>query len=231
MMKVAIFTEGQTEQIFVCEAVRQLASDKSYYIVNETKNGSGDRMIKMDAGKIGNPDNHHIYVQICNCASDSQVLSTVREEYDSLLLAGFDHIIAIRDIYPLSKDKLPRILAAIEKFSPQGPVIPLFVVAVAEIEAWFVAENTHFTKIHPDLTPSRIFSDSGVDVTINSELLLHPSEDIDRVYQVVGKRYDKDRATVTQTVSALNMIEYFFSAGDRAQTAQPLMNRLHQIFA
>lgn len=230
-MKVAIFTEGQTEQIFVCEAVRQLANDKSYYIVNETKNGSGDRMIKMDAGKIGDPDNYHIYVQICNCASDSQVLSTVREEYDSLLVAGFDHIIAIRDLYPHSKDKLPKILAAIDKFSPQGTVIPLFVVAVAEIEAWFVAENEHFTKIHPDLNPARIFEHSGIDITINSENFEHPSEVVDLAYKVVGKNYSKDRATVTQTVSALDMIEYFLSAGDRAQTAKPLMNRLQQIFA
>jgi hypothetical protein len=229
MIKVAIFTEGQTEQLFVCEAISQLAAGKSYYIANERKNGSGAKMIKISVDKIGD-DTSEIYFQVCDCGSDSQVLSTVIDEYQTLVAADFTHIIAVRDLYPIPLNKLENLLTSIQKRKPSGPVDPLFVVALLETEAWFIAENNHFIKINATLTQANILAGTSLDITKNSEDFLTPSADLHAIYAVAGEAYEKSRATVNRTVEALDMSQYFQTAGARAQSVVPLLTRLQSIF-
>lgn len=231
MIKVAIFTEGQAEQLFACEAIKQLAGDAKYYVTNQRKNGKGEKLIKIDLGSEGEEQGHEIYFQILNCDSDSQVLSTIREEYETLLAAGFQHIIGVRDLYPLPRDKLENLLANIAKFAPKGDVAPLFVVSIMEVEAWFIAENNHFPKIDASLTTTAINGSSGIDITVDSETFVHPSETLHQIYQIAGKSYGKSKAEVIETVGALDMKEYDAAAGARAGSVVPLLNRIKEIFA
>jgi hypothetical protein len=229
MIKVAIFTEGQTEQLFACEAIRQLANGTNYYIVNERKNGKGDRLIKMDYGKIGDPDNHDIYFQILNCDSDSQVLSTIREEYASLVAAGFTHIIGLRDVRPINRDRMEKLFESTLKYKPTGTVDPLIVIAIMEIESWFIGENTHFIRIDQTLTPGNILADTNIDITIDSEIFDKPFETLQHIYASVGKPYSKSKDDAKRTVSVLDMKEYFSGAGARAETVTPFVTRIQQI--
>ncbi len=230
-VKVAIFAEGQTEQIFICEAIRQLASDKNFYIVSERKNGSGARLIKMDAGKIGDQENHQIYFQILICDSDAQVLSTLREEYDTLVAAGFSHIIGVRDLFPAPIEDAGKINGIIRKYLPQGLVQPLMVLAILETEAWFIAENSHFPRIHPSLTVDAILAGTGVDVSASSELITHPYVALRSIYGLAGKEYNKSKAVVSDTVGALDIVQFLGLAGERAPSVRPLVERLQYIFS
>lgn len=231
MIKVAIFTEGQTEQLFTCEAIKQLAGSTKYYVTNQRKNGKGDKLIKIDLGSQGDEEDHEIFFQILNCESDNQVLSTIREEYETLVAANFQHIIGVRDLYPLSRNSLERLAANIGKFSPKGIIQPLILVSIMEVEAWFIAENNHFQKIDASLTAQSVKQKSGIDISVNSETFDHPSETLGQIYQLAGKSYGKSKAEVLETVSALDMREYDGTSGDRAETVRPLLERIKQIFA
>lgn len=229
-IKVAIFTEGQTEQLFVCEAIRQLAGNQNYYVTNVRKNGSGDRLILIDTGKIGNPATHDVYFQICDCGSDSQVLSTLREEYETLVGAGFSHIIGIRDLYPIPPDNKDKFFNSVQKFLPTGTVAPLFVVALLEVEAWFIAENTHFARINPALSADTISLMANLDITQDSENHEHPFTTMVQIYALCNELYEKSRGSVGRTIAALDFNEYLGAAGNRAQSLRPLITRLQEIF-
>ncbi|TLX12075.1 hypothetical protein [Rhizobium sp. MHM7A] len=199
MIKVAIFTEGQTEQLFACEAIQQLADRTNYYIVNERKNGKGDRLIKIDYGKIGDPDNHDIYFQILNCDSDSQVLSTIREEYASLVAADFTHIIGLRDVRPIKRENMSKLFESMLKYKPIGAVDPLIVIAIMEIESWLIAENSHFSKVDQSLTPETILARTSIDITVNSEHFDEPFEVLECIYASAGKIYSKSKEDVQRS--------------------------------
>ena len=74
-----------------------------------------------------------------------------------------------------------------------------------EIEAWFLAEHTHFQRIDPGLTIPRIIAEMGFDPsTDDMELRDHPAEDLDTIYRLVGQAYTKSRRRVQKTVDALD---------------------------
>ena len=84
--------------------------------------------------------------------NDGRVLSDVRDQYQTLVDQEFREIIAVRDVYPEPVGDIPTIRADFAALVPVGPVIPLLVLAIMEIEAWFIGEYTHFSRMDPTLT-------------------------------------------------------------------------------
>ncbi|MFN3253833.1 hypothetical protein [Roseibium album] len=231
MTKIAIFTEGQTELLFTCEVIKQLAESSRIFIRSHRKNGRGDKLIKIDLGSEGDEHDHKFYFQILDCGSDEQVLPTIVDEYETLVSADFSHIIGLRDLHPHAREDLHKLQASIKKFSPKGCIEPLIVISVMEVEAWFIAENCHFPKIDETLTVRSIKEQKSIDVELNSETFDSPSVTLDEIYQLVGKSYGKAKAEVLETVGALDVREYFGSAGARAETVKPFVGRIREIFA
>jgi hypothetical protein len=61
-----------------------------------------------------------------------------------------------------------------------------------EIEAWFLAEFSHFPRLDSDLTLETIRSNFGFDPSVDDmQLRNHPSQDIHRIYSLVGLEYKK----------------------------------------
>ena len=84
-------------------------------------------------------------------------------------------------------------------------LIPVeFILSIMEIEAWFLAEVTHFPKIDPGITVAGIRAQLGFDPEIdNMEDRDQPNVDLNHCYQIGGKSYLKCNAKTT-----VNSLDY-----------------------
>ena len=83
-------------------------------------------------------------------------------------------------------------------------LIPVqFILAIMEIEAWFLAEATHYPKIDPSITVEAIKARLGFDPE-NDDMQQRdaPADDLNNCYAIGGKTYKKHKAK--DTVDALD---------------------------
>jgi hypothetical protein len=207
--KLAIFVEGQTEQIFIEKLLLEIVGHKRISIgIFKVIGGKSNRQII-----TVNPGNHDkdYYVLLYDCGSDSQVLSDIRKQYGSLVKNGYVKFIGIRDLYPKSLNELSQFETSIKAFLKQfiqGTIPVAICLAVMEVEAWFLAEWNHFLKIDTSLTPEFIEKNCGLNPEIvDVEQRTHPSQDLDDIYRLVNRKYDKDSQGVKDLV---NILDYEF---------------------
>lgn len=206
MNKLAIFVEGQTEQIFAEKLVTEIAGAANVHIEKRKTRGSAkrERTMTLVEARAFDPDAEY-FVQIVDCGRDEEVKSDIVERYDRLVEAGFQGIIGIRDVWPHKRDVIPQLRKGFRYRLKTDPISPVFVLAIMETEAWFLAEHTHFAHIHPALTVDRIKTELGFDPsTDDMQLRDYPSNDLDRIYFIETLVYDKSKTNVQRTVNALD---------------------------
>lgn len=163
MRKLAVFVEGQTEQVFVERLLTEIAGRRSIRI--ETSQGSGGRKVqRIFLSQKSTPPHptHRYYAMIYDCANDGCVVSDLRDNYANLVTSGYTAIVGIRDVFPRPHDDIPQLEDAFKQVVPTQPVTPLLALGVMEVEAWFLAEHSHFARIHPQITPARGVRGIGV---------------------------------------------------------------------
>lgn len=141
-------------------------------------------------------------------SDDAYVKSVVLERYQSLAEAGYEAAIGVRDVYPhFEFDQLDRFRAGLETGVSQHPLKLSFILGVMEVEAWFLAEYSHYPLIHQGITAERIRNELGFDV-INDDLQKrpHPSGDLADTYRLEKVIYDKSESRVLRTIQALNFV-------------------------
>src|SRR5437667_3742701 len=128
MDKLAVFVEGQTEQIFVEELIYQIAGRQDVHIDCVAAFGgaaAGDRaFLEVQATQRPDPKKR-FYVIIYNSAGYERVLSDVREHYANLASQNYKLIIAIRDVKPQTHTDIPTIREDFTAYTPQRPIRPL----------------------------------------------------------------------------------------------------------
>jgi hypothetical protein len=205
MKKLAIFVEGQTEQLFVCKLLKEIAGNKLSLEVR--KAAGGCRIPRIAVIEIQDPitSDTKFYVLIHNSSNDDRVTSDIRDQHSSLQSNGYEMIIGLRDVYPKSYADIP-LMEMGSRFAFRGFTIPAQVVlAIMEIESWFLAEWNHFAKVSPILTPEEISRDLGFNPKIdNMELRSHPAEDLDNIYKIANLRYKKTENQVHRIISNLD---------------------------
>ncbi len=88
---------------------------------------------------------------------------------------------------------------------PDNLVPTEILLAIMEIEAWFLAEVTHFEKIDNRLTLDLIKANFNFDPEKdNVQKRERPQEDLKNLYQLVGKTYNKKKQNVERTVNVLD---------------------------
>ena len=154
MEKMAIFVEGQTEQAFAEALVYEVAGRHRVHI--DKVHAFGGRVCTrtfLEVTASSRPDQgKHYYVIIYDSSNDSRVLSDIRDHYENLVAQGFWEIVAIRDVFPQTYATVPAVRAAFASLVPSAPVAVTLVLAILEIEAWFIGEHTHFPRIHAALS-------------------------------------------------------------------------------
>lgn len=213
MKKLAVFVEGQTEQIFIEKLLVEAAGKKNIAIEKRQALGGQSAKRKLKLIEASKPDSGHKYfAQIIDCGSDNRVKSDIRDRYDGLVAQGFETIVGVRDVYPdITHADIPSLRSGLRLHLKTKPVEVKFVLGVMEIETWFIAEHTHLQKLHSSLTPGLIKSRLGFDPSTDDiQLRPHPAEDLNNIYQIAGLRYAKDKNTVQRTLSVLDFDRIYF---------------------
>jgi hypothetical protein len=207
MKKLAVFVEGQTEQAFAEALLYAIARRHQVHI--DTVHAHGGRVLPrtfVEVGATSRPDpGKRYYVIIYDSSGDSRVLSDIRDHYDNLASQGFAAIIGVRDVLPQPAADVPNIRADFAALAPSHSVPTTLVLSIMEIEAWVIAEHTHFPKMHPYLNPAAVTGALGYDPeTHDIQLVPQPAEDLKKVYMLAGLGYNKSRSHVQRTLSALD---------------------------
>lgn len=208
MKKIAFFVEGQTEQIFINRLIKEIIGYDNLTV-----------LLKKLSGGVNSPKrelirNYSISLKsaytalIYDCGSDNRVKSEILENINSLREAGYTSIVGLRDLYPLSIEELPRLEKGL-KFLPyplKKKDYPFdIVIAVREVETWFLSEKSHFKKIDRKLTGKFIEKHLGFNPDIVDPVSReHPAEDINKIYKLVGKSYTKKYWQVEKLVNLLD---------------------------
>lgn len=217
MKRAAFFVEGQTEQEFMLRLFREVGGAKGLQV--ETRRAIGGRSSPRRMqhialhGDSGGPSH---YVLLVDCGGDSRVVSDIREEYDSLCNKGFTHIVGVRDVYPKTLAEVPKLERGMRFGLKTRPVSPEIILAVLELEAWFIAEYLHFQALSPTLTPGAVSEIIGINVEVDDPRFLpHPAASLREAYRSVGISYDKHQAQINRTCDALDYAHLYMGVAAR----------------
>ncbi len=213
MNRLAVFVEGYTEVKFVMRLVEEIAGQGRVLIEHREIRGGGKdsgtrrTMARIDAARPHTDQKH--FILIMDCGGDEQVKTRIVQEHENLTKAGYARIIGLRDVRPtFSYAEIPRLERGLRTYIKTSLIPVDFVLAVMEIEAWFLAETTHYARIDPAISVAAIKSTLGFDPE-NDDLQQRPSpaEDLHNCYAIAGKGYRKGRAE--DTVNALDFAEVY----------------------
>jgi hypothetical protein len=234
MERMAIFVDGQTERVFAEKLIEAMAGKRQLHIDIARACGGGRLVTRQwREVRISRPNAvTQYYIIIYESANDGRVLSDVRDQYDTLTRQGFDPIIGLRDVYPFARADVPTIRSDFALFSPPGRVTPALVLAIMEIEAWFIGEHTHFERMDPTLTRAALTSALGYDAaTVDVTAIPIPSDDLRMIYSSVGLGYNKSIAHVARTARALSYDEVYVNLRQRIPDLDKLIQLIDGFFA
>lgn len=239
MKKLAIFVEGQTEQIFVEHLLNVLAKDCEISI--EKRRGFGGRdsgrsFITLSSPKIKNP----FYILLVDSSNDGRVLTDIRESYKGLCKQGYDKIIGLRDVYPHEYKDFRKLRRTVRRLMPKGEIKPVICFAVLEVETWFIAEYSHFKRVHPRLTRQFIKRSTGIDPgdtnieenlsPMLDDMELSPAGYLHLIYKLVGRSYSKRKQQVLNIMKVINFKEVINEVPKRAHALGFFIRQLKDFF-
>lgn len=213
MKKLAIFVEGQTEQVFIQKLVEEIAGKNNLTIqLDKLLGGASAPRITINEIVIKNQQEEtKYYVLIRDSSTDSRVVSDVRDTIDNLMLEGFERVIGLRDLYPIDIDELKDVQESSNMVIPHDKIPANIVIAVREIETWFLAETNHYPRISTNLNEVLIAKILGFDINSSDfESFEHPSETLNSIYKLVGFAYRKSKRHVDRTVNSLDYENIYF---------------------
>ena len=203
MKKVAIFVEGQTEQIFVKQLIHQWYGYQNIQVAEEKIRGKSLflRLREIDSS-------YEYYFQIIDVGSDESVTSAIRDNAKDMLATGYAKIIGLRDLYPTPRTKKNKVLEYAQKILSEFncPTKLKVLLAIMEIEAWFLGDPGLFQKIDKRLTPEHIKQELEYDLEhADSEIAYdHPAKVIEKIYELAGKKYGKHESDAYQIAHRLD---------------------------
>lgn len=228
MKKIAIFVEGQTEQIFVGKLLEEIAGRKNIYIETQLAkiDKNGKRYFTVISASSNSIDQKY-YVLIRDCGSESNVKTDIRDSLESLTRSGYEQIIGLRDVYPLTHADIPRLEIGLRYEIPTRFIPVSIILAIMEVEAWFLAEVEHFVKIDPRLTTNYIKTKLGFDPSVdNVEQRMHPAQDLDDIYHLAGFAYKKKKSSVQRTASALDYNALYLAVKDKVPSLHKFIEQI-----
>jgi hypothetical protein len=234
MKKLAIFVEGQTEQLFVDKLISEIAGRKSIVIEKRkitSRNRSIHQWVRLYAS---NPElGRSFFVLIIDCAGYNTMKSDIRDNYDSLVSNGYGAIIGIRDVFPeFQYSDIAKLRLGLNYRLKTNPIQVLFVLGVMEIETWFICEHTHFSRVNSALTTAHIMACLGFDPSVDEiQLRPNPSIDLDAIYKLVGMRYKKNYRRMQQLLNQLDYALLYLDIRHRLPDLNMLMESIDTFLA
>lgn len=223
MKKLAIFVEGATEGEFVEKLLEEVAGANKLTIEYRAISGGGRAPRSIRTIRAANhATGRDYYILIFDCGGDQQVKTRIVEEHENLSRTGYSQIIGIRDVRPqFGRADVPKLEMGLRTRVKTSLVPVDFVLSIMELEAWFLAEETHYSRIDPAITVAAIKAGLGFDVaTDDLSIRGHPAKDLDDCYKIGGKTYAKGPSN--PTIAALDFAHLYTNVRSRV----PYLDRL-----
>lgn len=214
MRKVAIFVEGQGDQIFVRNLLYHLIDPSTFSFRCFKLQAGSERQVPYE---YPNPQAKR-HFQIFNVQGDEGVLKAIQEREVRLFNQGFSKIIGLRDMYSKAYSKRSRNIDATltQKFieGSNATIAKMehaaninFHFAIMEIEAWWLSMPHLFAKIDDRLTVEFIDHHLGYNLQAikPSERFFQPASEIKKIFELIGRDYDKSRAAVETITSKITI--------------------------
>ena len=229
--KLAIFVEGKTELIFVEKLVEEMAGIYNVEIQKRVLQGQNRCPFIEEFNDLDSQYKIRIY----NSCNDAKVLSDIKENYQALLSKDFFTIIGLRDLYPIAYDKKERIQNGLTTLLVNENLnYTKMILAVMEIETWFLAELNHYEKIHKDLTLKKINNELiNLENIVNFEKeIIHPADTLNNIYQLVTNRHwTKSEKQIRRTVEAIDYENLYLHTKEKVPSLKELIDTLDEFFS
>lgn len=211
MNRMAIFVEGHTEAAFFDKLIHAIAGENKVLIAwHKIRGGTTRRQTLRQFRATGPAAGQEHFIVLYDCGNDRAVKTRMLHEYDNLVRAGYQRIVCLRDVYPeYTHAQIPALLASLSYRVPTKPIPVDFVLSVMEVEAYFLAEYSHFQKIDPRITVENIRLTLHFDPQ-NDDMQLrpNPAHDLNNCYFLGEKNYDK--VNTQPTIDALDYAIVYF---------------------
>ncbi len=219
-MKIAIFVEGLTEEIFVTALLRKCFRDGAIQ-VKSTKLRGRTRQITFKF-LADSPQYAPHFCLLVESPNDSTVLSDLKENYPTMREKGFTAFLGLRDLKSDAFDRFGEQIiqsarGTVDRFKTRDDVF--FHFAKMETEAWFLAEPSVFERLDRRLTLDRIEQEIGTNLeeVDPQEEISNPAQIVRRIHVLAGLRYRKRKSELHRLVSRLDWEELCISAKEKAR--------------
>lgn len=224
--KLAVFVEGYTEQEFVIRLLAELAGKRGVEFQIHSQHRGRLSFVEIRKTPIGTTSAELIHVLVANCQNDAQVKSQIKDQYNSLLSAGYSLVVGLRDVYPLTHGDIPGLERLLLTGLPAGALPIRIHLAVLEVEAWFLEELSHYHRIDTNIALDSLGANGFDFNNSRADNLPHPAETLDNIYKTVGKRYAKRTNQIQRTVNALSYEELYVSTRHKAASLDGFISTL-----
>jgi len=229
MRRLAVFTEGQTEQIFLQRFIEHVGGAKKiqFDLASVPTNPVLAKLVSRDP----NLPAPRYFVLLYNCQNDDRVKSEILAQRESLTKAGYDLILGVRDLYPQPLSNLASVKLNLKTRVPTAGVPIHILLAVSEIEAWFLQDETHYQKVDARLDVSTFKLHFDFDPSVDSaENIPQPANLLHQIYSTVGKAYRKSKSHVERTVDVLDYDRLYLEKTGQLPHLAELIGHLNAFF-
>ncbi|ELY2018560.1 hypothetical protein SL053_002490 [Flavobacterium psychrophilum] len=241
MNKIAFYVEGQTEQLFLNKLIIEIAGIKRVSIKLQKFQGKGRTPIEVYPQTVAIPVDPNHFVLIFDCCGDGSVSSRIREDHTNLINQGYSKIIGIRDLFPLPISDLTNLINTFKNgvtrngrtIIPPMPLNSKIIVAIREIEDWFISEHNHYQNIDSSLNLQLINTHLGINLSTTDlrSNLTSAADNLNQMYQLVGKSYKKDFKKVERTVEAIDYSNIYLTLSSSLSDLKLLIDKIDDFFS
>lgn len=207
MIKVAIFTEGQSELIFVRELLLRLVDASRIWL----------QCLELLSHRLSDVEFEHrcvepeVFFLLVDVHGDEGVLSSIKEREINLVeKGGYERILGLRDMYceqylknspgniddRVSAMIIDNCELVIQNMRYNDRIKILF--AIMELEAWFLAMYNLFKKIDSLLSVDYIKNQTAIDLKDKDpeKEFYRPSQEVDTILNLCGMEYKKKKSEI-----------------------------------
>lgn len=237
MKKMCIYVEGQTEQIFLEKLLLEIAGKNNIALESYSLHGGGKnstipkRILILKTASITVETKY--YVQIISCNNDERVNSEIKENCLNMQEKGFSKVLGLRDLFPKKLEELEKI-KKYSIFTPEGlNIIAKTIIAIFEVETWFLAEYTSLEKIDSRLNYEFIKS-IGYDLkedNLEQDTKYSPSAKVlDEILHKVNQRYDKTHNKVEKIVKNIDYDSFYVLIRKKLSSLNEFLVEIDEFF-
>jgi len=218
MKKVAIFTEGQAELIFVREVLLRFFNPSKLSFKCTKLCAQSFIDVPYDYS-CPEPEIHFLLINVQN---DERVISAIKDREKGLIERGYEKIIGLRDMYSQAYDKRShgviddnvsrQFIEAAEstiRAMQYSARIKLY-FSIMEIEAWFLSMYNIFKRYDSGLSAENIKRKLSFDLRrIDPEKeFFRPSNEVKAVYSLIGLKYDKKSGDIERIARKMDCQDF-----------------------